>query len=219
MPSQDPIRCICFDAGGVIVRHWRSWDDACRATGIPVRDGHSAPERVAARRALHARYTVGTITCDDFYRELTAACHGLYDEQEVRALHHHWITSEYQGVGDIIRRLNQLPTIETALLSNTCHSHWERMLPGGQASRDFPSISLLRHKHASHLLGHAKPDEQIYRAFEQATGFLAGEILFFDDLPENVRAAEARGWRAELIDYTSETAPQISRCLTRHAVW
>ncbi len=219
VPAPDPIRCICFDAGGVIVKHHRSWEEACNALGLPLREGHSAPERVAARRALHAKYTVGSISCDDFFASLTAACAGLYTEREVRDLHHHWITTEYTGVGDIIRRLNQLSSIETALLSNTCHSHWERMLPRGEASRDFPTISLLRHKHASHLLRHAKPDEAIYRAFEDATGFLAGEVLFFDDLPENIRAAQERGWRAELIDHTTETAPQIAACLTRHAVW
>lgn len=219
MPTQDPIRCICFDAGGVIVKHHRSWEEACRAQSIPLREGHSAPHRVAARRALHARYTIGAIASDAFYEGLTAACEGLYSEHEVRSLHHHWITSEYAGMGEIVHRLNQLPSIQTALLSNTCDCHWERMLPGGRASADFPTISLLRHKHASHILGHAKPGEAIYRAFEVATGFLASEILFFDDLPENVRAAQDRGWRAELIDHTKETAPQVAHLLTRHGVW
>lgn len=219
MTTPDPIRCICFDAGGVIVKHHRSWEQACLATGIPLKEGHSEPERVAARRALHARYTVGAIGCDEFYASLAAACAGLYSEREVRTLHHHWITGEYEGVGEIIARLNRLASVETALLSNTCATHWERMLPGGGMSAEFPSISLLRHKHASHLMGHAKPDEAIYRAFEVATGFLAGEILFFDDLPENIRAARERGWRAELIDYTIPTAPQISRLLTQCGVW
>ncbi len=219
MTTPDPIRCICFDAGGVIVKHHRSWEEACRASGVALRDGHSDPALVQKRRELHARYTVGAVGSDAFFRELTSACAGLYSEQEVRLLHSEWITGEYEGVGEIIQRLNQLPSIETALLSNTCHTHWERMLPGGTASREFPTIALLKHKHASHILGHAKPGEEIYRAFEAATGFMAGEVLFFDDLPDNVAAAKGRGWRAELIDHTTPTAPQIAHHLSAHGVW
>jgi FMN phosphatase YigB (HAD superfamily) len=76
----------------------------------------------------------------------------------------------------------------------------------------------LQHRHASHLLGFAKPDIRIYRAFESATGHSGADILFFDDLKDNVRAARSAGWRAERIDPDNETVPQLRRWLRQHRV-
>jgi glucose-1-phosphatase len=216
---REPVRCVCFDWGGVILRHCRSWEEACQVAGIPLREGAMDPDVVRLRRELHHQYSTGRVTCADFFSRLTELQRGLYTEHEIRTLHQRWITREYDGVAAIIERLNALPHIETALLSNTCQAHWERHLPNARGQADFPTIGLLRHKHASHLLGFVKPDEAIYRAFEDATGYLASEILFFDDLAENVRAARDRGWRAEPIDHTCETAPQIAALLTAHGVW
>ena len=76
----------------------------------------------------------------------------------------------------------------------------------------------VEHPHARHLLGLLKPGVEIYRAFERQTGFGPGEILFFDDLAENVQAARAVGWHAEVIDHTADTAPQIAGHLQRHGI-
>ena len=65
----------------------------------------------------------------------------------------------------------------------------------------------------------SKPGEEIYRAFEKLTGFRAGEILFFDDLPENLETAQRLGWRTELVDHDGDTASQIAACLSAHHVW
>ena len=75
---------------------------------------------------------------------------------------------------------------------------------------------LVHHLHASHLLGLLKPDEAIYRAFERASGFdgtdgRPEEILFFDDLEENVEAARACGWSSVRVDHTGDPAEQMRR--------
>ena len=68
------------------------------------------------------------------------------------------------------------------------------------------------------LFGLAKPDPAIYKAFEAATQHRGLAILFFDDLPENVRAARSVGWRAERIDPYNETVPQLRRWLRHYGV-
>jgi FMN phosphatase YigB (HAD superfamily) len=55
----------------------------------------------------------------------------------------------------------------------------------------------------------AKPDPAIYRAFERATARAPEEILFFDDLPENVAAARALGWQAVRVNPYADTVGQI----------
>ncbi|PWJ17447.1 HAD family hydrolase [Jannaschia seohaensis] len=45
-----------------------------------------------------------------------------------------------------------------------------------------------------------KPAPAIYAAVEAGTGLTGEALLFADDRPDNVAAAEARGWRAHLFD-------------------
>lgn len=47
-------------------------------------------------------------------------------------------------------------------------------------------------------MGVIKPDPEIYRQLEQATGIAPEALLFTDDKPENIAAAAARGWQTHL---------------------
>jgi putative hydrolase of the HAD superfamily len=209
---------VCFDWGGVILRHCRSWNEACAHAGVPVRAGFDVPELVARRRQINHDFQVGLIGAERFFAEIAGATAGLYSPGEVRSIHRAWLTSEYEGLGAIIAGLNDSRNVQTALLSNTNEAHWARHLSEDGRPPDFPTIGLIRHRHASHLLGHAKPGEEIYRAFERATGFAPHEILFFDDMPDNIATARRLGWRAESIDHTRETAPQVAGWLRTHEV-
>jgi FMN phosphatase YigB (HAD superfamily) len=217
---QSAIRCVCFDWGGIILRHCRSWSEACQRVGLPVREGFDQPDLKQRRQLLNQRFQVGRLDAASFFVELAAATGGAYTPEEVRAVHHAWLLDEYAGAGDVIDAIHATNRIETALLSNTNAAHWARHLdsPCGTHKADYPTIQRIMHRHASHLLGHAKPHGDIYRAFEDATGFGPGEILFFDDLPDNIAMARTLGWHAVLIDYTRETAPQLMHALTRAGV-
>jgi FMN phosphatase YigB (HAD superfamily) len=63
-----------------------------------------------------------------------------------------------------------------------------------------------------------KPDERIFRAFERAMDMVGGDILFFEDTPANAEAARAAGWRAEVVDPSEETAPQMRAHLESHGL-
>lgn len=207
-----PIKLVTFDWGGVILKHHRSWAESCGSAGIEVRAGHDRPELIMQRRALNLEFQCGRMKPEEFYPRMAGATGGLYTAAEVRRIHDAWLTEEYPGVDGLVRRLCGVAGVETALLSNTNECHWARM-------RDFPTASLLKHRHASHLLGHAKPGVEIFRAFERAVGFSGAEVLFFDDVVENVAAAVDLGWRAELIDYAGDTAGQVAGHLARYGVF
>jgi putative hydrolase of the HAD superfamily len=99
--------------------------------------------------------------------------------------------------------------MRTACLSNTNAHHWEQL----DTSEAFRRIQV---RHASHVMGLVKPDQRIYRAFEAATGVAPQEIVFFDDLAENISAARACGWNAVHIDHTGDTAAQVLAGLRAH---
>lgn len=76
----------------------------------------------------------------------------------------------------------------------------------------------MEHRAASHLLGLAKPELEIYRTYEQLAGIPSERILFFDDTAENIEAARRAGWNAEPIEHTGDTAAQVRALLARYGI-
>ncbi|HWA70851.1 MAG TPA: HAD family phosphatase [Polyangiaceae bacterium] len=208
-----PIRLVCFDLGGVLVKICRSWSDGCRAAGLDVR-GNSAGDRAGAlRRDLNHRLGLGELSEDEWAEQLSEALGRLYSASEIKRIHRAWSQTEYPGALALIDALNERG-LDTGCLSNTNHAHWTRLVHhDGSAplsgEPEYPAVHRLRHRHASHLLRLAKPDPAIYRAFERATARAPEEILFFDDLPENVAAARALGWQAVRVNPHADTVGQI----------
>ncbi|MCC6952174.1 MAG: HAD-IA family hydrolase [Phycisphaerales bacterium] len=212
------VRMVCFDIGGVLVKHFRTWPEACAGLGVEYRAGIDDPGLLALRRAAGKQYALGRIDEEEFYRELVRGVAGLYTPEEVRHVHTHWITSEYDGIGEVMDRLVGLGRARTAVLSNTNATHWRRLAGGDGARADFPTPGKVQRLFASHLMGLAKPDPMIYEAFEREAGVAPGEILFFDDLPENIEAAAGRGWNASRVDHTGDTATQVRAVLEQHGL-
>lgn len=197
-------RLVVFDLGGVVVRICRTWDEACAAAGISVRprlDPSAHGHLLAPAVRAHQR---GDIACDRYAAQLAGILGGIGAE-DVRRVHDAWILGDYPGIAGAIDRIHAAG-LDTACLSNTNASHWDRL----HASDAFLRI---RRRHASHLLRLVKPDAEIYRAFERGTGAAPADILFFDDLPENVDAARACGWNAVLVDHAGDTAAQVIAAL------
>jgi putative hydrolase of the HAD superfamily len=214
------VRIVCFDWGGVILRHCRSWSEGCAAAGLTVRLDLDCPAGLARRRDLTMQHQRGEIDHSTYLARLAEAVGGVYTVEELSHLHESWLLAEYEGVADVITRLVATPGVETALLSNTNEAHWATHLPGREGrSPKYPTAGLLKHRHASHLMGLAKPDERIYTEFEHLVAARGPEILFFDDLADNIAAASRLHWRCVHVDHTGDTASQISRALVAHGVW
>lgn len=213
------VKLVVFDWGGVILRICRSWPEGCERAGLDVRPGSDAEHVAAAHRRIAHDYQIGTITCETFCQRVSDAMQGLYSPNEMRRIHDAWLIEEYPGIAELVQRLVALDSITTGMLSNTNHLHWIQQLRGDEGgTARFPTARLLTHRHASHLLGAAKPGADIYERFEIETGFRGDDVLFFDDLADNIATAHQRGWRAELIDHQGDTASQIIRHLSAHGV-
>lgn len=200
---------VVFDWGGVILRIVRSFEEACHRAGLPVHAEAIAPHLSQHRAALAHEFQKGTVSEAEFYDQIARHTAGKYTSQDFQRIHDAWLIAEYPGVATLIHDIHAAGRAATGLLSNTNQRHWVRHLPQGNHPGDFPTIGLLRHKHASHLMGLAKPDGAIYRRFEELSGFRGSQVLFFDDLAENVAAAREIGWQSVQIDHTGDTAGQM----------
>lgn len=204
--SHSPIKLVCFDLGGVLIRICRSWDEGCRAAGLDVRGAAVAdPAGANGRRDLSRLHQSGKMACVEFFQAVSRASGDLYAAHEVERIHNAWLLGEYPGVHAVIDDIRHAG-LRTAALSNTNLSHWI-------ALQRYPSISSLDFRLASHELGMVKPDEAIYREAERIFAVKAGHILFFDDLPDNIQAARRVGWDAVQIDHTADPAQQIRSAL------
>lgn len=210
--SDRPLRAVCFDWGGVILRICRSFEQGCRAAGLAVHGGAIDPGLRALRRGLTDRYQAGGLSDDEFFEAVSGAMGRAYTPAEVARLHDAWLLEEYPGMAGVMDGLNRAEGLTTAVLSNTNARHWARRLG------DFPTCGRARVQLASHELRLAKPDPRIYAAAAGMIGVEPGSILFFDDLEENIQAARAAGWMARHIDHTADTAAQVIGALAEHGV-
>jgi putative hydrolase of the HAD superfamily len=210
------VELVCFDWGGVLLRICRTWEDAIRRAGLPLRPPAADPVLAERRSRIALLFQTGRIGPQEFFEGVAAHTAGCYTAEEVARVHDAWLCEEYPGVADLIDRLGG--RVRTALLSNTNPIHYARGTGVNGSAPEFPTVSRLHARYASHLLGLAKPDEAIYHRVAELERIEPSRILFFDDTPDNVAAARRCGWRAEQVDHAGDTAEQMARFLRAHGV-
>jgi len=193
---------ITFDLGGVVVRVCPTPEMAAEIAGIPWREPRH-PVRLDEIDRLLFDWQVGQLSDDALFEAWADALGGRFNGEEARRMSEAWLLGEYEGVAPIVRRL-QASGRRLGCLSNTCNHHWEMMLTQPEL---YPTMALLAERHASHLLGYMKPDERIFARYEEAVGASGEQIVYFDDAPENIEVAAARGWRTVRI--TPEQSPSV----------
>lgn len=189
------VRCVGLDLGGVMVQINAYWADALEQAGYPRQElGHLVD--------FHGTDLAGNGSWeDDLYFDELAKFLSV-DRAGAEKVHDAILKSDYPGVKELVVDL-KARGIKVACLSNTNRRHLELIL------RDSAAVAELDHVVASYQVGFNKPEEGIYRAFEEIVGAGPHEIVFFDDWPPNIEGAERVGWRAELIDPKGDTAAQI----------
>lgn len=185
-----PVKLVVFDLGGVMIRIRHHWSEVMAELGLPVPEGFDQ-DRLAEHRLLTA-FQEGQLGESDFLVAL-AGEFGLTISQAEQA-HGHILDREYEGALELVRDI-QSSGISVFCLSNTNALHYREFFSGR-----FPVCEAFDSLLASHRLGMGKPDSRIYRHVEEVSGFMGGEIAFYDDAEKNVAAARAVGWHAETVD-------------------
>lgn len=185
---------VCFDLGRVLVRICEGWSHAFEIAGLVGEGGAPDTSAPALQEALQAKVhalELGAIGVDAFVAD-AAALLGR-PAADLHRVVDAWVRGATPGAVALLDELAARGH-RLACLSNTNARHWALMGAWqGEADRLWPRLHL---RLASHELGLRKPDAAIYAALERHSGAAPAEIVFFDDLPDNVAAARARGWTA-----------------------
>jgi HAD superfamily hydrolase (TIGR01509 family) len=189
------IRLIVFDLGRVLVRICENWRHAFEVAQIEVGSVEIDDARRAALRELVFANESGRMEKDEFCRR-AGELFGV-PPAHVAAMSDVYLLGIYPGAVELIDELHA-GGYATACLSNTNANHW-RLMSDPAAACCLP-LERLQHRFGSHLIGARKPDDAIYAHVERMTGFSGPQIVFFDDMLENVEGAARRNWRAHHID-------------------
>ncbi len=201
------IRVVCFDLGGVVVRIHRTWEAAARHHGLfrGLAPAWATADGTLAWRQLDLDHHRGSLTSAEYFEQAAALCQGYYAPADFHAVHGACLIEEYPGMHRLVQQLRE-DGLRSACLSNTNDAHWRQMLDPALA---FPAVAELDVRLASHELGWLKPEPQIYEAALRALAVRPEEVVFFDDLEENVAGARASGWHSARIDPEGDPRQQI----------
>lgn len=204
------MKIVCFDVGGVLVRISQSWQEAVERAQVSWNRSESEPMLLPDLEILN-EYQAGRLGYTEYLN-------GLADFLSVtpaaaETVHHSILQEEYPGIPELVADIRAHDCI-TAVLSNTNQPHWDDLLNPAK----FPTVASIDAPHASHLIGHGKPEPTIYAEFNRLTKSTPADVIFFDDNRANVDAAIAFGWRAYWIDPWGDTVNQMRGILEREQV-
>ena len=199
-------KVVVFDLGGVLVRIRRTPEEALSAV-LSENEGPLVLRDQDSYSALNREYQSGGIALGAFLEQLANLLDRPIDEAVLRQAHDAILVEEYFGALDVVKKLRE-QGVETAVLSNTCARHWERL-------SQMPSVqrAALGGEFLSFEMGLVKPEEAIYASVQTSLGVAPEAIGFIDDSPANVNTALALGWRAVAIEHEREDSQPLELSL------
>ena len=183
MTSQQTIKAIFFDIGGVLVtvdssESHRKLSEILGVSIEKIRQGMT--------RELLVEYEKGHLTTNQFYEQLFIS-YGSDQTLELDTFKTYWQETLFPCADSIAFLQRATKDLSVWLLSNTNDFHYELLVKG------FPFMKWAHGGTYSFMVGSMKPDPLIYEVAIKKSGFRPEEILFIDDLEENVQAAHDQG--------------------------
>ncbi|MCG8490745.1 MAG: HAD family phosphatase [Sneathiellales bacterium] len=197
-------KVLLFDLGGVLI-NWTGPQEFRKYLG-PNCTALEARQRLASSPSVKA-LEIGELTplafADGFLEEFDLP----FKAAEFVDVFASWAGVPFPGVTKELARLRSCYRL--ACLSNTNDLHW-RYLMDIVGVRDWFDDHF-----ASHILKLSKPSPAIYERVIQDLGVKPSEILFFDDMPENIAAAKALGMEISAVDPAKGGLPNIKKLRER----
>ncbi|MDR2073368.1 MAG: HAD family phosphatase [Spirochaetaceae bacterium] len=193
------IKAVAFDYGGVISlpQDKKAMEDLARMAGI------DTPLMQRMYWDLRPVYDQGLVNGGEFYRNILAGM-GIFPdsaviEQMVERDLESWSRIN-PGTEQLMKKVKQ-EGLKLGVLSNMIQPFLDR------ARKTIPLFDLPDRAVYSCEAGVVKPGEKIYRLLLEALDCRGEELVFFDDLEPNVRAAEKLGihgylWKDPAAAYT-----------------
>ncbi len=188
--SATPVRAVLFDLGNVVIdvdfaRVLAAWQPASRLESEALRRAFGAD-------APYRDHETGALAAAGYFAHLRAQLQLDCPDDAMQA---GWNAIFGAPIAPTLALIDAIdPRVQRHALSNTNAVHMAWM------EREIPEVlARFGQVFASHAIGHRKPQAAAFRHVLDTLGLAPGEVLFFDDTPENIDGARRCGIAAVLV--------------------
>ena len=177
------VRTVLFDLGNVLVHIQPEMMVkilGSEGTGELARHENDVREYIR-------QYERGELITGEVLRLLEDLFRRKYTQETIRNAFVSIIGKPIEGMEELVRRVGQ--SAHVALVSNTNDLHYEH------CRRSVPALRFLPHHYLSFQIGAVKPESEFYQYIANDLESDPAQVLFIDDLDENLTGAEKAGFR------------------------
>ena len=201
------VRGIVFDYGGVLAR----WPEPSDFSPIAQEIGLTWQMYREGFAKYRRAYDGSEISCRDMYAKILADNSLSADEEQlarlVRADDESWTHPNLEVLA-WMREL-KASALKVGILTNMEADYFRNWF-----SRFFAEhVAIADALVVSGIEGVTKPDATIYRLMEKRLGLAPQELVFMDDMPGNVAAAQSLGWNAFRFTECNAARAELDRIL------
>jgi putative hydrolase of the HAD superfamily len=178
---KDKNSVVMFDLGRVLMHI--DFDAFPNALGLKTEEERK-PYKLPIGKLWKVHET-GKMTTDEFLDTLFVIFDGRFAKEKILEAWDRIIVEDNASIVPFVRRVQK--RYRTAILSNTSPSHWKKVMAISSLARSIPAAF------TSFDIGAMKPDPAAYNHVIKALNVAPQEILFIDDLKENIDGAVACG--------------------------
>ena len=190
-------RVVLFDLGNVLVqfrpeRFWAILGETDTARQLRIG---------AEMKAMGRGYESGEMTTEEFRSALIRIAGSGHSPEAIDRAFLGVLPEPVPGMEAVIRSTAQKASI--ALVSNTSPLHFEFCL------RTIPSLRHIQRFYLSYHLRALKPDAAFYQAVIAGEQCEPGEMVFIDDLSENIDGARRAGMQGIVFENADKLAAEL----------
>ena len=194
------VEFVFFDIGGVLINDFSGTNAKAELLAELGGTAQTRP-KMAAIWDVWAPWACLNADADDLMPILVAT--GFRPPTENYSLLEHGHVRRFSQNQMLWPLLDRLKSERCGIISNM----YPRMLATIKAHQLMPpAVTSWRHVIDSSVAGLQKPDEDIYRRASAHVSADPADILFVDNLPENLRAPQRLGWQTFWYDPTNHQA-------------
>lgn len=195
-------RLLLFDLGNVLVK----FVPEQFPTSLGLEPHNARGQYENEMRNLTNQYECGKFSTEEFFASLRSF---LDNRFEIRALEEAFLsvlTDPIPGMEELVQRA--AARVASALVSNTNEFHFTSVL------RKVPALNYLSKRYLSYQVGAIKPSQEFYLHVIRNEEVAPDEMLFIDDVEQNVESAE----RAGMAGYQFRDAKELEKELVKLGV-
>ena len=199
-----PVKALIFDLGNVIIlfsfeKAFRKWAELSGKDLPFIQENFSFD-------SIHDEFERGRVSPEAFYRHVNDRFGNILSFDDFKTGWNSIYNGLVPGAEDLLQKLRKKYSLFA--LTNTNSIHYD------YCSREFETaFKLFDQVYPSHEIGFRKPEPEVFQYVLKDRSLQKQEVLFFDDLEENVTSGRKAGIPSRVVTHPSKLKETIESAL------